>query len=354
MVKEYTELKSMFELFKKEKMKNRKRFDLEFLEDYLKNRAGGVSAYEKAGGYQGLYSLLKNKEKEGNVIPIKNSSFNKRTPPLKTRWQLVKKSQKGWEDEVILQLSRRLNLNYFLKRPELQTRELQEKLERINQFLKKKDKRKWASREERSLELFYDEKFLNKAEGKRFINRLKLSLADLKAKKYSQMFVYWNNEDHDIENILILENHSAFMACKHAIEKGVSIYSFNPDTLIFGEGKHILKSLEFLKEITEVNRVEIKYAGDLDPEGLFIFVKLKENFPDLSLKLHLEYYKQMLISDSDYFLNCSQNKNKDILRQFIKNIGKRKIKKEIKKLWKNDIRIPQEVITYEKLLLFQN
>lgn len=39
---------------------------------------------------------------------------------------------------------------------------------KIAKFLKNKQEREWASREERSLELFGDEKFLNQSQGKNY------------------------------------------------------------------------------------------------------------------------------------------------------------------------------------------
>lgn len=138
MVKEPGDLSQLFNLFKKTEMKNRKRFNLETLEQFLIKKSGGINAYEKNGGYQGLYQLLKKKEKRGQLVAIKSSSLNGRHPPLKTRWQLVKEVEAGWEDQIIFKLSRKLNLNYYLKRPELQTEKLKTKLIKIYDFLEEK------------------------------------------------------------------------------------------------------------------------------------------------------------------------------------------------------------------------
>ncbi|MTI59329.1 MAG: cytosolic protein [Firmicutes bacterium] len=267
------ELDKLFEQYLNSKLKERKRFELEELEMFLIKKIDGMSAYQSAGGYQALYQLLREKEEKGEIKAIKSSPYNGRQPLLKSRWQLVvKNTVQSWEDQLIFQLSRQLDLRYYLKKPWLQTEELAEKLLRLAEFLSKKNSREWSSREERSLELFADEKFLSTAEGKKLLSSLNLNLAVLKAEKYSQMFVYWNKGTM-IKKILILENHSAFIACKRALTADYNIFSYAPDTLIYGEGKHIIESFKFLNELLapleKENRqqVEIKYAGDIDPEG---------------------------------------------------------------------------------------
>ncbi|MFP4021180.1 MAG: hypothetical protein ACLFUK_06190 [Halanaerobium sp.] len=156
----------LFNRFKKERLAGRLRFELSELEEFFKIKLGGVSAYQAAGGYQNLYQLLRELEADHKIQVIKSSDFNQRQPQLKKRWRLLKKEEEHWSDKDIVKLSRHLNLNYYLKRPKQQTEELQQKLFKICDFLEIKAEREWASREERSLELFADEKFLSRSEGK--------------------------------------------------------------------------------------------------------------------------------------------------------------------------------------------
>jgi hypothetical protein len=352
-VRGYVKLQYLFEAFKKEKMPGKKRFELTDLEDFFVAKSGGVTGYEQLGGYQGLYHLLKEKEKQGEIVSIKSSPFNGKRPGLKIRWQLVLTNSAGWEDDLVFKLSRRIDLNYYLKRPHLQTVELAEKLMRLEKFLARKAEREWASREERSLELFADEKFLATSDGRKLLSRLNLSLADLKAEKYSQMFVYWN-KGLQIKEVLILENHAAFIACKRVLENGYSIFSSKPDTLIFGEGNHIIDSLKFLNELTDPQQVQLKYAGDIDPEGLAIYARLREKYPEFALELHLDYYKEMLLTgNSGYPLQSKQRKDEAVLAQIVAEFEEKEepeMVRRITELWYANLRIPQEVITFERLI----
>ena len=179
----------IFADFKKERLAERKRFYLNDLQKYMIRKINGIENYSKAGGYNTLYNLLKSKEKEGEIRAIKNSSLNDRNPPLKKRWELVKNKEEKWDKREILRLSSHLDLSYYLKRPESQNTKLLERFKKVYMFLKEKDKREWASCEERALELFGDEKYFSQSKGKKFLSRVKLYLNDLKAEKYSQMFV---------------------------------------------------------------------------------------------------------------------------------------------------------------------
>ncbi len=349
----YERLEKLFKEYKKKVLEKRKRFTLIDFEEYLIDRSGGVTGYEKAGGYQALCQLLCDYEDKGKIVSIKSSEFNGRIPPLKVRWQFVETVKQGWDDTLIFKLSRRLDLNYFLKRPALQSERLSEKLKNIARFLAEKEEREWASREERSFELFGNEKYLLDSAGKKLLTRLHLTLGDIKAEKYSQMFVYWNQGTSKIKNILILENHSAFIACKRAIEGGYEIFSYAPDTLIFGGGNHIIDSLKFLNEIADLQLIQIKYAGDIDPAGLAIYTGLCEKYPELAISLHTDYYKQMLLrGNSGYPIVKEQKPDESVLEKVVEEflaVNEEPAAEKIKELYRNELRIPQEIVTFEVL-----
>jgi hypothetical protein len=372
MVKDEQKWIRLFKKYKRNELEDRLRFQLADLENFIKARLGGASAYQAAGGYQNLYQLLKKMEAEEKIRAIKSSDFNQRQPRLKKRWSLVKKEPAGWSDKVILKLSRQLNLSYYLKRPAQQTGELKQQLFRLAEFLNNKSEREWTSREERSLELFADEKYLSRTAGKKLLSNLKLSLADLKAQQYNHLFVYWTKDPTQINNILIMENHSAFIGAKKALAAGIDIFAQNFDTVIYGQGKKIIRSFSFLEELLGLkaadenysqrqqllNGLNIYYAGDLDPEGLAIYVGLENKYPDFKIKLLAEYY-QLLLEESERFYPCRkrQNKNQNVLAEVLIEFeagGYNDLAAELQRAWENDLRLPQELVTlevYKKILI---
>ncbi|SDJ03828.1 hypothetical protein SAMN04515654_12416 [Halanaerobium congolense] len=365
MVKDEQKWIRLFKKYKRNELEDRLRFQLADLENFIKARLGGASAYQAAGGYQNLYQLLKKMEAEEKIRAIKSSDFNQRQPRLKKRWSLVKEEPAGWSDKVILKLSRQLNLSYYLKRPAQQTGELKQQLSRLAEFLNNKSEREWTSREERSLELFADEKYLSRTAGKKLLSNLKLSLADLKAQQYNHLFVYWTKDPTQINNILIMENHSAFIGAKKALAAGIDIFAQNFDTVIYGQGKKIIRSFSFLEELLGLkaadenysqrqqllNGLNIYYAGDLDPEGLAIYVGLENKYPDFKIKLLAEYY-QLLLEESERFYPCRkrQNKNQNVLAEVLIEFeagGYNDLAAELQRAWENDLRLPQELVTLE-------
>lgn len=355
----------LFEKYKKDELAGRLRFQLADLENFIKARLGGATAYQAAGGYQNLYQLLKKLADEEKLRAIKSSDFNQRQPRLKKRWTLLKEELEGWSDKEILKLSRQLDLSYYLKRPAQQTAELKQKLFSLAEFLKSKSEREWASREERSLELFADEKFLSRTAGKKLLSNLNLSLVELKAQQYNHLFVYWTKDPTQINNIIIMENHSAFIGAKKALAAGIDIFARDFDTVIYGQGKRIIRSFSFLEELLGLEAAEdnsrqrqqrlddlnIYYAGDLDPEGLAIYVALKNKYPDFKIKLLGEYY-QLLLEESERFYSYykRQNKKQKVLAQVLVEFeeqGYNDLAAELQRSWENELRLPQELLTLE-------
>lgn len=363
----------LFNNFKKTELKKRKRFNLNDLEVYIKEKLGGAAFYQAAGGYQNLFQLLKKLEAEKQIRAIKSSKFNQRRPQLKKRWTLIKEEFSGWSDKDILKLSRLLDLSYYLKRSKKQTPKLKVMLFKIAKFLKTKQEREWASREERSLELFGDEKFLSQSQGKKLLTNLKLNLADLKAEHYKHLFVYWTLNPTQINRILIMENHSAFISAKRALAAGIDIFGKNFDTVIYGQGKKIIRSFYFLEELLGLNQAEAKimnskkesqtkkldiyYAGDLDPEGLAIYTSLKAKYPKFKIKLLGEYYQLLFkLNKGPYPCQNKQQKNRKVLKEVmreLKQAGFEDLSLDFEHLWSKNLRLPQELITLEVLKNFQ-
>lgn len=341
------------------KGKNRKRFNLDELQNYLIKHYKGDQQYLAKGGYQELYRQISLLKGNNCIKEIKSSGSNGLNPPLKIRWQIIFEDNIPlWNQSRMLQLSDFLDFGYYINNPSYQTDQEWEYIENIYRFLKSRNEREWASIEERSLELFYDEKFLTdrKGIGKRkygILKRLKLSYEDLKMKKYGEMFVYWNRGVENVRNIIILENHSAFFTYKRMAESHGSIFGFIPDVLIFGEGKKIEGSFSFIGEIADISNAEILYFGDIDPEGFGIYCRLKERYPEVNMKLQHKAYMLLISLCRREYSSVGQYKNRDYFNCFLEEMKEHLTLDRIEKLnyfWERDLRIPQELINYENLL----
>lgn len=332
-------------------LQNKKSFYIDKLESHIISKYGGYSAYQNKGGYMELHNAIKTLEVKGSISEYKTASYNGQNPPLKTRWRIVEKEIKDrWPIAKILKFSDLLDLSFYSNNPHQQSNKEWEHIENIYEFLKNKENRPWASCEERCLELFHDEKFLESKKDNQVLKRLGLTNEDLKMKKYGHMFVYWNRGTAKIKNIIILENHSTFFSYKRAAIEGLDIFTFTPDALIYGNGKMIIKSFSFLKEIADTNKVKVLYFGDIDPEGFMIYRLLKEKYADIDISLQLKAYTT-LIELCKFNYPCEgQSKDKKNINYVLEELYKNNLHKEakkIKEICEKAYRIPQELITYE-------
>lgn len=351
--------KKIYKFIDKIKQNKRKRFFLEDLETYIINSYKSNSSYLENGGYLEFAKSINDIEEKGIIKSINASDYNGLNPSLKLRWEIVVKEEKlNWNRSKMMQLSDCLDFTYYINNPIYQTKSEWEYIENIYRFLKVRDIREWASVEERSLELFYDEKYLiNRKETSKgkygILKRLKISYEDLKMKKYGEMFIYWNRGTKDIRRVIVLENHSTFFSYKRVAEEGRLIFGFEPDILIYGGGNKIENSFSFIEEIADISNVQVLYFGDVDSEGFGIYYRLKERYKDIDISLQKEAYNHLInIVDRDY-KKISKNKNELYLNCFLEEvedyldsntIGK------LKDIWNRDLRIPQELIDYEYLL----
>lgn len=341
------------------KKNNKKRFAIDDLEKYIIDSYKGRTIYLENGGYLELYNKINYLKDENKIKEIKSSIYNGLNPPLKNKWEIIfTENHSTWNKSKILQLSDSLDFTYYINNPLYQTDLEWEYIENIYKFLKSRSNREWASVEERSLELFYDEKWMknrgNTPKGKYgILKRLKLSYEDLKMKDYGEMFIYWNRGIKDIKKVIILENHSTFFAYKRMAEDRGEIFNFKPDAIIFGEGKKIENSFSFIEEIANKNALEILYFGDIDPEGFGIYFRLKNRYPDFNIRLDHDSYAHLITLSDRNYIQQGQQKNHIYIDYFVEEMRHSINDEDIIKLkyvWNHDFRIPQELITYEYLL----
>lgn len=335
-----------------ENKEKKKSFFVDDLEDYIVKKSGGYSSYQNRGGYFLLHKSIKLLESLNEIRELKTVGYNGKNPPLKARYSIIpKEPAELWPKGETLRLSDLLDMSYYIKNPTLQTAKIHQYIDNIYNFLKTKDSRPWLSCEERCLELFKDEKFLDNKDAQ-ILKRLNVSYDDLKMKKYGHMFVYWNRGTPNIENIIILENHSTFFSYKRAAMEGRSIFGFKPDALIYGEGKKIIKSFLFLEEIADIEKAKVLYFGDIDPEGFMIYRLLKEKYKNVDISLQLGAYKALLqFADRKHFFE-GQTENEGNVNYVLDELYSNNYEAQgykIKDLFVNKYRIPQEYINYEYL-----
>ncbi len=338
---------------------SRRKIRIVELEEFIKVEYADPSAYQRAGGYGKLYGVIAEFVKDGLLEPVKSAKGNGRQPELKTMyWSQPVSVNALWSDMDILRVSDRLNMTAYIKQPELQTDADWQRIEQVYEFLGKRDSREWATREERSLELFGSEKWLSEEQGMLFLRRIGMTLEGIKAKVHGEPFVFWPRPGISLkhaEAVLVVENLSLFHTLRRVMELDGSVLNLRPDLLIYGEGKKIEASLPFLNEITQSTVITIMYAGDIDPEGWGIYVRLKQKHPSYEIGLALPIYEAMVLSVKTV---SAENQKQDasvlhcVLEELNGQNGSELLLAVVNRSWYERLRVPQEVLTVETLRAF--
>jgi hypothetical protein len=343
-------------IIKAKQGKKRQKGQAEAWEQETMKFFSSFGAYQDAGGYPVFYQAVRTLESEGVLSAIQNKKMNGRIPDLPLDWWIMPEIREAsWKEVDRIRVSDLLSTRYYKQHLQLQTEEEWQRIIACHQFLSQADKREWASREERSYELFGDEKFLSSPEGRNFLFRTGLSLDKLLAKTYGEPFVFRVKPGvafQNIKQVIIVENLSLFHVCNRILSERNSILSFDIDAVIYGEGKKIESSFRFFEDMFPASNPAIFYAGDIDPEGWAVYTRLKERYPAYQLSLFLPFYRFMLERGKEREFDEEQRKDeavkKQIARELIASQYGQYVKK-IEQLWEENKRIPQEVITYETI-----
>jgi hypothetical protein len=332
-----------------------KQFSIVDIETTVKMMFTSLDEYFDAGGYSLFHDVIQNLYQKSVIEPIKSKmkQTNGRSPILPIYWRKITTQMvPSWTTSQMMGVADLLNLRHYEIHTYKQTDKEWQRIKTVYHFLKVRQQRLWISREERSLELFDDEKFLSSSEGRGLLSQLKITLDDLKAKVFGEPFTYWTRprtDLKDVKNILIVENLSFFHSCRKILETYNAIYTIPIDMLIYGEGNHIESSIPFLDDIFQHRHYHLYYVGDIDPVGLAIYYRTKNKY-DYPLQLALPIYKKLVDYGEPRPVETKQNQNARIL-QFvydeINELGEFELVQHIKRLWDEGKRIPQEFLNYE-------
>lgn len=334
--------------------KSKKRLELEWLEKAVMGTFEYRSDYVDAGGLTLFSAGIETLVAEGYLSTLSKSRSYKTSSVSAVYWlSETASTASGWSEASMLRVldARELNLDFYKKHPEEQTAKVWEYIEQVYDFLRTAGDREYITREERSLELFHQEKWLSESEGMQFLSRLGLTLNSLKAIHISEPFIHYRKPEQPVRNILISENHSFYYSARRLLRSGYSICGLQPEMLIYGEGWKIAKSLQYLEELNiDPLETEILYAGDLDNAGLDIYGKLKLDYTDIHLQLALPVYQQMMRMSPNAYSYGIEQKTCDpayyaLILQGVS--ADPELKNYIEGLLAMNRRVPQEVLNYE-------
>jgi hypothetical protein len=244
---------------------------------------------------QGEIKLLYNdKKNKTRITKIRLLSIDK-TPPKTIKAEL--------EEEIPVR-------HWKLKEVELSNSSQIEYFKKLNQYLLDQDffsccPIKWplVPTKELSLEIFGNEKYIDdKRTGETLYNG-RLNLKDIGCHIVVPPLVYDQPlEDNkritiskDNKPVIILENYASYWSFK-AVNSNEDSPKYS--AICFGDGKYFFKQhLEMDKEILGLEKKDIFYLGDIDPDGILIptgINNIRASAGAKTFKPSLHYYRLML------------------------------------------------------------
>ena len=343
------------------KDKKRKRIKTKDIENYL-IECMGQGRYWANGGYRTFAEVIHELVDQELIRPIKARKKNGLKPSL-YNWYNISSLKKKISPEVKNRLLTHyhpgISTSYYLDNPD-KYEEDKFYLDKLDKFLKEiiiLNKLSKMSVNERSFQIFRDEKFLSSKQGKTFLKRIGFNYNDLKCYPTFEPFFYYEQVGADQEiNLLIIENKDTFFTLKSLLQDNISNWNgINFDLLIYGEGNKILKSIDYYYELEQYQQREANfyYFGDLDREGVSIWYRLQnrqikpEPFIYFYNKL-IELYGTMPLRQS-----TSQSFNQEAVHNFLDYFDTDSSKK-ISEILESGKYIPQEGLSYQTLVKISN
>lgn len=259
------------------------------LKEVIGNRGGPLF-------YKNLADAMLQLEIEGVIEALKSAKSYSRDTRIRDKYRKIIVSnvnESELKQELLLNYQNPISIAYYLKNLE-SFQNIKDYVKKINEFLKLADENKgFLSANERSFELFGDEKFLSDRSGRRLLTNLKLSYDDLYCFKTFEPFFHIGIAKNENENVLIVENLDTFFSLKKlSLENVRSWDDIYFSMIIYGEGNKVTKSFGHLDELGVPESANIYYFGDFDREGVSIYHRIAK-MNNRSVKVMKSFYEKM-------------------------------------------------------------
>lgn len=306
-----------------------------------------------------LYKHIQNMEEDGMLEKIQSSATNGNFYfPIYDKYRILVKNEIS-EDEIIAikNLNPKIkNKDYLIKKFN-DYRQYSSQINDLDRYLFQKDVSEIAvSRKERSFIIFNEEKQLD---DKKFCNLLKnIGLTKEDLNFYDTPEYCFNDYIPLRKNkltLLILENKDIWFNVRRLMfESGCSeIFGTHIDGVVYGCGNQITENnaLSQYGNFMSVESIDYLYWGDIDREGLNIYLRLINNNENLNISLFVPAYEAMLERSEDYTIPNSLDGRKlmgdyDCIYDLFDNSHKEILSNMIEQ----NKRLPQEIIDYAYLI----
>lgn len=310
--------------------------------------------------YEDLYEYIMKEIAEGTLIPIKRSGVNGRKPALPiSYWKIEEeKDYSDILDELKFRINPGIDVKYYMSHPD-KYEEDQKYVRLISDYLTKNSGMldNAESINERSFEIFHEEKYLSEGDGMGMLKRLSMDGDRLNFYKTTVPMAYYSHYKETPQNILILENKDTFYSMrKYMIEESSKIFGLETGTLIFGSGKAVISIFgDYIDEVEPYfgdKKNNVYYFGDLDYEGIMIYETLYSIYSTygkrvLGVEAFITAYERMIDKAEkmgfDNLPYAKERQRKDIGTMFLDKFND-EYRGKIIQILESGKYIPQEIL----------
>ncbi len=314
-----------------------------------------IQEYFKIESYAKLAEKVKLLVLEGTLNEVKSSRSNGMIPPLYNKYRVNPKEEEFTflEDEINYSFPLNFKREFYLNNLKKYHAE-KEYIQKLATYFRNNKSQLSIPMaiNERSFEIWGQEKFLKEGSGPSILKNLGLSLENLNIYVTPEPFVYFSCKQNRNQNVLIIENKDTWYTMRKLMIQGQdSFLGQAVDTIIYGSGKNIEKSLEEYDYTVEEYLLEpsrVLYWGDIDYEGIAIYERLKIRYLKFNIELFTDAYIVMVkLAESKKLPKFSEKQNKNIDGIFLTEMVP--YGEWILKLLQCGSYIPQEIVNYSVL-----
>jgi hypothetical protein len=260
---------------------------------------------DQPDGYRQLYDAINQLINEDILKKINPRKTTIQQPSLALKYRIVKEEAEDLTKlkKEILKLHRAFSLDYYLSNSKQYLKD-KEYIQILSDYLDQEEK-PLLSINELSYRLFNDEKFFkgtDESRGERILRNLCITYDDLNCYYAYEPFIYHIfSRTNRLKKVgLIIENKDTYWSFVQLLSNYK--VSLDIDFFIYGEGKKIISSLRYLENL-EVELDNLWYFGDIDREGIHIYLKLREAYSHIDIKPFVPGYEKLINHTSDKVLN---------------------------------------------------
>ncbi|WP_412965557.1 Wadjet anti-phage system protein JetD domain-containing protein [Fredinandcohnia sp. 179-A 10B2 NHS] len=296
--------------------------------------------------YEDFSDALIQLEEEQVLVMVKSKGRTARTPSLAFQYR-INKSLLTEDYHKELQRYRTvlhpsINLDdYYGKDPSIWKHDLPY-LEKVNHYLETNSfPKEQVPAPERSFELVGDEKWIIEKGGKELLERVGLytKLSIIPVSEPLMFAINPLNINETVQYHLIVENKTTYQGLLPVLKE--TMFS----TLLYGQGKAIIKSIEqFTMQYPVEATHRFYYFGDIDLEGISIWYSLrKKQLVDLAIPFYQACLQKDSVPGKEY-----QKERSDALEEFLASFPLDE-QQQIKSILKSGHYHPQETLRTKEL-----